>query len=59
MHSSKDIVLAVDYHAENTEVRWLNCHSGEERCLNILSTRIGILRWWRRRWRRRRRLGAK
>jgi len=44
MHSSKDIVLAVDYHAENTEVRWLNCHSGEERCLNILSTRIGILR---------------
>jgi transposase len=44
MHSSKDIILAVDYHAENTEVRWLNCHSGEERCLNIPTTRTGILR---------------
>jgi len=44
MHSSKDIVLAVDYHAENTEVRWLNCDSGQERCLNIPTTRSGILR---------------
>jgi hypothetical protein len=34
----------VDYHAGNTEVRWLNCHSGEERCLNIPTTRSGILR---------------
>ena len=44
MYDHKDIILAVDYHAENTEVRWLNCHSGEERRLNIPTTRSGILR---------------
>ena len=44
MYDRKDIILAVDYHAENTEVRWLNCQSGEERCLNIPTTRSGILR---------------
>ena len=44
MHSDKDIILAVDYHAENTEVRWLNCHTGEECRLNIPTTRGGILR---------------
>jgi transposase len=44
MHNSKDIILAVDYHAENTEIRWFNCHTGEERCLNIPTTRVGILR---------------
>ena len=44
MYDRKDIILAVDYHAENTEVRWLNCHTGEERCLNIPTTRGGILR---------------
>ena len=44
MYDHKDIILAVDYHAENTEVRWLNCHTGEERCLNIPTTRGGILR---------------
>jgi transposase len=44
MYSRKDIILAVDYHAENTEVRWFNCGSGEERCLNIPTTRAGILR---------------
>jgi len=44
MQKDKDIVLAVDYHAENTEVRWLNCHTGEERCLNIPTARAGILR---------------
>ena len=44
MYDQKDIILAVDYHAENTEVRWLNCHTGEERCLNIPTTRTGILR---------------
>ncbi len=44
MDSSKDIILAVDYHAENTEVRWLNCPTGEERCLNIATTRAGIER---------------
>jgi transposase len=44
MCSSKDIILAVDYHAENTEVRWFNCSSGEERRVNIPTTRSGILR---------------
>ena len=44
MYDRKDIILAVDYHAENTEVRWFNCHTGEERCLNIPTTRGGILR---------------
>jgi len=44
MYDRKDIILAVDYHAENTEIRWLNCASGEERCLNIPTTRGGILR---------------
>jgi len=44
MYSDKDIILVVDYHAKNLEVRRLNCHSGEERCLNIPTTRAGILR---------------
>ena len=44
MYDSKDIILAVDYHAENTEIRWLNCHTGEERQLNIPSARANILR---------------
>ena len=44
MHSRKDIILAVDYHAENTEVRWFNCSTGEERRLNIPTARSGILR---------------
>jgi len=44
MYSDKDIILAVDYHVQNTEVRWLNCHTGEERRLNMHTTRVGILR---------------
>ncbi len=44
MYDHKDIILAVDYHAENTEVRWLNCCTGEERRLRIPTTRAGILR---------------
>jgi transposase len=44
VYHQKDIILAVDYHAENTEVRWLNCCTGEERRLNIPTTRAGILR---------------
>jgi transposase len=44
VYDRKDIILAVDYHAENIEVRWLNCATGEERCLNIPTTRSGILR---------------
>ena len=44
MYERKDIILAVDYHAENTEIRWFNSASGEERCLNIPTTRAGIVR---------------
>ena len=44
MCERKDIILAVDYHAENTEVRWLNCATGEERCQKIPTTRGDILR---------------
>jgi transposase len=44
VYDRKDIILAVDYHAENIEIRWFNCASGEERCLNIPTTRSGILR---------------
>jgi hypothetical protein len=44
VYDRKDIILAVDYHAENTEIRWLNCCTGEERCSNIPTTRGGILR---------------
>ena len=44
MYDRKDIIMAVDYHAENTEVRWLNCCTGEERRLNIPTTRSGFLR---------------
>ena len=31
MNEGKDIILAVDYHAENIEYRWLNTATGEER----------------------------
>ncbi|WP_295441897.1 IS110 family transposase [uncultured Thiodictyon sp.] len=44
MYERKDIILAVDYHAENTEVRWFHCASGEERCLNIPTTPAGLSR---------------
>ena len=44
MYDPKDIILAVDYHAENTEVRWFNCCTGEQRCLRIPTTRTEILR---------------
>jgi transposase len=44
VYDRKDIILAVDYHAENIEVRWLNCVSGQERSLRIPTTRGGILR---------------
>jgi hypothetical protein len=44
VYDHKDIILAVDYHAKNIEVRWLNCATGQERCLNIPTTRSGILR---------------
>lgn len=38
----KDIILAVDYHAKNLEIRRLNCATGEERRLNIPTTKAGI-----------------
>ena len=44
MHWDKDIILAVDYHAQNTEVRWFNCHTGEERRRNVPTTRGEMLR---------------
>ena len=44
MQQSKDIILVVDYHAENIEFRWFNEASGEERTGNFPTTRAGILR---------------
>ena len=46
MYDHKDIILAVDYHAENTEVRWLNCCIGEEACRRApyaVLSRAGIM----------------
>jgi transposase len=40
---NKDIILAVDYHDENLEIRRFNCATGEERCENRPTTRAGIL----------------
>ena len=39
MYDRKDIILVADYHAENTEVRWFNGHTGEERRVRIPTTR--------------------
>ena len=44
MCCGKDIILVADYHAENTEIRWFNRASGEERSLNLPTTRAGLLR---------------
>lgn len=41
---SKDIVLVVDYHAENIAFRWFNEATGEERTGRYPTTRAGILR---------------
>lgn len=43
MYENKDIVLNVDYHLKNLEVRWLNCGSGEERTFKCTTDRKGIL----------------
>ena len=40
----KDIILVVDYHAENIEFRWFNEATGEERTGRYATTRDGILR---------------
>ena len=35
---TKDIVLTVDYHPNNMQVRWLNTATGEERCFKRPAT---------------------
>jgi transposase len=44
MHGAKDIILVADYHALNTEVRWFNCRTGEERRLRIPTAPSALLR---------------
>ena len=44
MQEGKDIILVVDYHAENIEFRWFNEATGEERTGKYETTRAGILR---------------
>lgn len=39
---SKDIVLTVDYHPQNFQVRWLNRATGEERCFRRETTAANI-----------------
>lgn len=43
MHERKDIILVADYHAQNTEVRWFHCGTGEERRLNIPTSSSTLL----------------
>jgi transposase len=42
MYTTKDIILAVDYHDNNLTIRWLNCHTGEERQLSRQTTADNI-----------------
>lgn len=44
MHKGKDIILVVDYHAQNIEFRWLNEATGEERTGNFPTCPANILR---------------
>lgn len=44
MNNAKDIIVVVDYHAENLEVRQFNGASGEETCRNVKTTRANVLR---------------
>jgi transposase len=44
VREGKDIVLVVDYHAENIEFRWFNEASGEERTGRYATGAAGILR---------------
>ena len=44
MYGKNDSILAVDYHDENLVVRWLNCHTGEERVLKRPTTAVAIAR---------------
>ena len=42
MHYDKDIILAVDYHDKNMEIRWFNAATGEERRMNVATSRRSI-----------------
>ena len=42
MYTNKDIILAVDYHDNNLSIRWLNCHTGEERQLKCKTSADNI-----------------
>jgi transposase len=44
MQQAKDIILVVDYHAENIDYRWFNVATGEERTGEYATTRNGIVR---------------
>lgn len=44
MDGTKDILLVVDYHLENMEIRRFNGATGEERCENCKTTQANILR---------------
>ena len=44
MNEGQDIILAVDYHAENIEFRWFNTADGEERTGRYPTTRENVLR---------------
>jgi len=44
VHENKDIVLVVDYHAENIAYRWFDESTGEERTGRYATSRAGILR---------------
>jgi transposase len=43
MNKGNDIVLAVDYHDENSVIRWFDCATGEERVLKCVTEGEAIL----------------
>ncbi len=44
VNNVKDIIVVVDYHAENLEIRTFNCATGQERRSNCKTTRANLLR---------------
>ncbi len=42
MYECKDIVLSVDYHADNIEFRWLDLATGQERTGHLPTSSVGI-----------------
>ena len=44
MYTRNDIIMAVDYHDKNLTIRWLNCHTGQERILKRPTTAEHICR---------------